>query len=544
MAKYPLFFKPKFSIQQLKSVFIRFLPLIILGLVLTAVLFGLKKQSQSWYFQDETEHLTNGWMIWKFDRKLYTDLWVNHQPIPFLVGGILTKFLPYNTLFVLVERVRVAMFVLMSLWLILATWRFRWSGLMAAALVAVTSFWFFGWHVLGEALAAPAITISLGLLIERIFSKKPANNLDVALFSLISAFLAFSLSPLWPYILISSLIYICLLNLNQRLMMTTICLLCVALVFVFVSPIDWYQHTVADIATYIDHVHGAKSQAQTITSWTYPFQGIFHPNNALSIFFNWQLLLLAGAITAGLWSKKIKLVEWLKWLGLLILVLSLNNRTYDFPSMFYTGFHLYPFTAAWGMLIASFLVWIYQKTKSHIFSIFSFVVAAILISHVGQWTLTPQDKMNQHFINYGDFQATADLLKVIKSPNDTLLTGPDGAGYINLMSQIPIAGNELFHMPWAWTFAHVRDSFYHLLCTNLPTYVLFEPDSENGFHEALKPYLDKNYTRLKRSDGRETKIMVLNSKLETVSEEQKKGMLDLFFMTPEQLIERKNDAKI
>ncbi|MCL4208311.1 hypothetical protein KJZ63_01595 [Patescibacteria group bacterium] len=540
----------KFSLRQIISYF---LPLAVLAVILAVTFYGLKKHSQSWYFQDETDHLTNGWMMWKYNKGLYTDLSVNHQPLPFLLGALITKLIPYNTLFLLVERIRVALFILMASWLFVLTWRFRWRGLFVSAILASTSYLFFGWYLLGETLAAPALALSLGLLIEKIFKQKSDDHLglkkklswvDPALFALASAWITMSLSPLWPYVFISGLAYAWYSDKEQKISLASTYIILLSFVFIIVSPIGWYKESIRNVMKYVVDIHGAKTWQDSFTAYTYPFQAFLHAETSLGKFFIWQNVLIVLGVIFALKSNKSKLSDWSKWLLLFILVLSLNNRVFVFPTMFYTGFHLYPFIAAWGMLIAQFLLWSWSKSKKTWLMLIYFIIPVILIGQISPWILEKKNKLEEHFIGYGDFQSTADIIKVLKEPTDTLLTGPDGAGYINIIADVPIAGKELFHLPWAWRSPEIRANYQTMLMNNPPTYVLFDPDSENGFHEAIKPKLDREYTRLKRLDGRETKIMVRTEKLQNLTEEQKQKMIDLYFMTPQQLIDTKDAEKI
>lgn len=532
-----------------------FLPLLCLVVVLGAVYYGLKQHSQSWYFQDETEHLTHGWMMWRFGKTVYTDLSVNHQPLPFFVGALLTKFVPYNTLFLLVERIRVSMLLLLSAWLVIITWRFRWRGLFVSSIIALTSYWFFGWYLLGETLAVPALALSLGLLLDKIFhlenkthlpaTKNKLEWLDPALFALSSAWITLSLSPLWPYVLISGLTYAWLSSNKNRILMASIFIILFSSVFFIISPFDWYRESITNVTKYVVDINGPKTADETyLTAFTYPLQSFFHLDTSLGQFFFWQNVLLIIAAIIALKSKKTKLQDWIKWLVIVALVLSLNNRVFLFPTMFYSGFHLYPLITAWSVLAIQFGNWAFKKAEKKWLLVCYITIALIIFGQILPWVFEKQDKVSEHFINYGDFQSAASLIQVIKSPTDTLLTGPDGHGYINIIADVPISGKELFHLPWAWRSPEIRQEFQKMLVNNPPTYVLFDQDKENGFHEAIKPLLDKDYTYLKRSDGRESKIMVRNDKLLTITAEQKKMMNDLYFMTPEQLIETKDHAKI
>lgn len=121
---------------------------ILLGVFAVAILWGLRKNTQSFYFQDETDHVAMGWMMHTFDKTLYADLSTNHQPIPVYFGAFLMDVIPYVTLFELIERLRLGMFLFFLLIGVGLVARFREQGLFAFVLTFSVGYYFFAWHVL------------------------------------------------------------------------------------------------------------------------------------------------------------------------------------------------------------------------------------------------------------------------------------------------------------------------------------------------------------------------------------------------------------
>jgi hypothetical protein len=115
-----------------------------LFLVFFAILFiGVRNQSMSWYFQDETEHVAVGWMLIHFHRQMYTDLSSLHQPLPIFVGGILSRIIPFTTFFECIDRLRISMWLFALVTSFVMTLRFRWKGLLAVFLTYSLGQYFF-----------------------------------------------------------------------------------------------------------------------------------------------------------------------------------------------------------------------------------------------------------------------------------------------------------------------------------------------------------------------------------------------------------------
>jgi len=138
--------------------------------------------------------------------------------------------------------------------------------------------------------------------------------------------------------------------------------------------------------------------------------------------------------------------------------------------------------------------------------------------------LSKTDKLSQYFIQYSTYESYGNAIKAIKPQNATLLSGPDGAGYMNIMGDIPFPGRQLFHLPWAYRSPMLRDAFTKMLSTNPPTFVYFPPIENNGFYEELQPVIATDYAALKRTDGSVTQLFIRKDVARNVTEEQWKNI--------------------
>ena len=93
-----------------QSFFRKIFPILLFLIFSILQFYFLRDKTQSWYFQDETEHITLGWMMLKFGKHLYRDLSTNHQPLPILLGYIINLVFPSEILFGFIERIRLVIF--------------------------------------------------------------------------------------------------------------------------------------------------------------------------------------------------------------------------------------------------------------------------------------------------------------------------------------------------------------------------------------------------------------------------------------------------
>ncbi len=255
----------------------KFLSLILLFFFFGILFIGVKNQSQSWYFQDETEHVTLGWMMTEYGRHLYIDLSTNHQPLPILVGS-LSKYISYNTLFVFIDNLRVLMWFFALVTSLIIVFRFQWRGLLSVMLTYSLSHYFFGWHVLAESLVIPSV---IWILLS-IFDKKELL-LDKFIFGVSSFWITFSLLPLWPFVLISNLYYFW--SKKNTIKFVLIGFLVPTLIlFMFINPFNWWQETIVNNVMFYLPYEATQDIRHYFRLLFYPFLYLFQFENQIARF--------------------------------------------------------------------------------------------------------------------------------------------------------------------------------------------------------------------------------------------------------------------
>jgi hypothetical protein len=490
--------------------------LLIFLTILSAVLFwGVRRQTQSFNFQDETDHVAMGWMMNTFDKKLYRDLSTNHQPIPVFAGSLLMQLIPYQTLFELIERLRLAMFgffFLVSAGLVV---RFREKGLVASILTFSLGFYFFAWHILAESLAVPAVLFLMLFVIEKLFSheqhSKTTSLLDYVLAAFSLVWLGFNLLPLWPFCLVVAIYLYFQATKQERIYAVITGLLLVCTVFIFVTPADWYRETVNNNLKYFIAYQDPLTLSQWLQIVFYPFLPLFKPFDRISQMFLVPLLVLSCAVAQKYFKvKKINRSTFLKSAFLYVLLILVNPRVYEFPVAFYQGFHLFTYVASFFAIFASiFFTTVQFKNKIWQHAAVLVVIPLFLLNST--WAFEDKDKLNEYYVQYGTYESYAQLVKLFGVDGDTFFSAPDGYGYLNIVSGLPIAGRQLFHLQWAYRSPQLRAEFHELFEKNPPAFVYLMED-ESGYHTDLVPILEEGYTRVLHNEKR-TPLYFANDKV-------------------------------
>jgi hypothetical protein len=209
-----------------------------------------------------------------------------------------------------------------------------------------------------------------------------------------------------------------------------------------------------------------------------------------------------------------------------LLLIALNPRVYTFPVAFFTGFHLFPYVAGYFGVFASILfLHAKQGDIRKRLVLLSLLLPLFLLNT--EWVFTKKDKLNEYYIQYGSHESYAQLVKVLKSDGDTFFSGPNGHGYLNIISELPIAGRQLFHLQWAYRSPQLRSEFHQLLATNPPEFIYMTEDT-SGYHTDLAPVLEKEYREILQDDNR-IFLYIRSDKAKSLSQSQLQYMRERDF---------------
>ncbi len=516
-----------------------YLPLLlILGIFWLVVLIGIRQHSQAWYFQDETEHVTLGWMLTDYGRQLYTTLSTNHQPLPILVGAVLVKIIPYGTFFEFIDRLRMSLWLFGALASIAIVIRFKVKGLLAVLLTYSLGHYYFAWYVLAESLVIPAVLWQLLNLEERLFNKHIGYDFDGFCFGLTSFWLVFNLVPLWPFVLLANGIYWWLSRWSAWKLLIIGFLVPTLSLFLVIKPWDWWQETVINNVIYFIPSEAPHDAGHYLRLVFYPVLHLPYLSSVVARFFSSLVLLflISVVVFRSRFSWAIKNHRLLISLGLFYaLSLLLNPRVSQLNVSFFSGFHVFPYVAGLSVVASSLSLRLFQhfwhrpQTRPVAYLV-TVGLALLLLSNLS-WVGEKKDKLTDYYIQYDTFSAYGTALKAIAQPGDTLMTGPDGAGYMNQMANLPLAGRQNFHLDWAYRVPYLRTAWLDMIEHQPPTFVYFNLSQDN-YSQTLGPLLARDYVTLQRADGSPTQLRMRRSAVNQVSEHQWQQFEDQQFLRP------------
>lgn len=522
------------TVFALQPVLLRFLPLLATFAFFAVLLLGVRVHSHSIYFQDENEHVAIGWAMTEFQKVLYRDLSTNHQPIPILLGAISAHLTPYQTFFQFIDRLRLSMWAFALLASLLIVSRFHWRGFWAVASTYSVGFFYFAWYLLAEPVAVPAVLWILLLLWEKRWSRWDALSLGSAAF-----WITFTLVPLWPFVLISGLWGVWRERHNKKNISAIFLggLLPTGALFCIVPFFSWWQETVINNVRYFIPYEGQHGSWHYLTLLTYPLWHLGSLGSPTSRFIVASTLLggLAGLSLCRSFSVR---KHWLTCVVFGILLFSLNLRTSDVNVVFYWGFHLFPYIAGLGVVLSLSGQQLYRQAnqvkKSQVLACLVIIGGGVILAQNLMWVSEKKDRLTEYFIQYDRFQAYATALKTLSSPGDTLMTGPDGAGYLNMLAGLPFAGKQNFHLEWAWRVPELRQSWLTMIEQEPPTFLYYHLNTDS-YSQVLRPLVETEYVPLYRKDGSETGLRMHKKALAKIQEDQWQRFEEQAFQRPSAL---------
>ena len=151
-------------------------------------------------FADEEENFLPGKYIFN-GKKLYSDIFVQHQPTAYIISGFIQKIVNPKTISALVKVHRFSIILWSALWGIALTLRFGLPLFIAVLILELAKISLLGNLFLAESLVVyPLIYIGAYTILI-----KKDKFIELFFVGLLIAFVFYSLSPLWPLIIFISL---------------------------------------------------------------------------------------------------------------------------------------------------------------------------------------------------------------------------------------------------------------------------------------------------------------------------------------------------
>ena len=474
-----------------------------LFLSLAVVLFFVfqlsNQRSLSFHFVDEEEHIVTASFM-NQGYRVYQDLSVNHQPLVYLGSSWLQKIIKPQSIFLLIKWHRLAVFGYAALWSVLLVWRFGLVGLLFAGVFEWLKFYSFGNLWLMESLAVyPAVYLFASFLEAGLSNKWPKKRESI--FLGFSSFLVmFNLVPLWPWL---GLIWLVYLIKNRKMFLRQLVglLIPTAILFILVSPIDWFRETINYNVIY---AMPQLSTVKTVDDWLkiifFPLVSFLTRNSFQAGVIRW---LFSGFLISWLVVKKRKI----GWLILIYFLLVLSNLRVSSPgAVFYDGFHLLPWT---GLLLISFLICLKQVKNRAVLAVFAVLGIGLFLNRNMPY-FWQTDSVNEYHINYSRFDDLNFAVKILTEPGDRLaiLTG-ESLIYWN--TGVKPATRQVVYYAWEHDVPRLKEEYKKAFYDDDPPEFIFGGQEAGLSNDKYIPLL---------RNGQPTELFIRKDKAEDVNQKQ------------------------
>ncbi len=504
---------------------------LLINSVLLLVLFGLSfwltsKYSQSYHFVDEDEHFVIGNYI-NQGYRIYTDLSANHQPLIYLYGALVQKIAHPQTLFSLFKSARMSVLmwsVIGAIWLVS---QFGFIMLPFILFYETTKVFLFGNLFLSESFVIYPLIYVLAECFKLTFSHYRPKKWQVIIYGLANFLIVFNLLPLIPVLVFINLWYFRKINYKKVFILSLI--IPTLLLFLLIKPLDYFRETIYYNWKYtIPFLSPAKTQYLRLL--IFPFVSFFVAKN--SIINQWIILfslVFIGSLFILVFNKKYRLLGGV--LIFYILIALVNNRNTVPGEMFYNGFHLLPWYAAFivfNLLIIKLLV--SKKLKFKFTPIFILLIGStylMLSMHMPYFE--PVDPLKEHNTNFLPYYLIELGIKTIVKEGDRLMVLPDET-LVYWNSGVKPATRQIIYHSWEYQVPLLRDDMNRVLTTNPPEFIYanFDRIANSNYRQIIDPILKTQYWQV-NVNGVAQNLHIKRTKIKSISESEWQEWLKLSF---------------
>lgn len=485
--------------------------------------------SQSERFSDEVAHWVGGHYVLE-GKELYKDLQFNHQPLNYYFSSAVEFIAQPSNLYLYVSRQRMAVFAYGILWNVLLIVLFGPFMLLFSFLFEIGKYWFSGYKLLAETLAAYPMVLITTVFIESFFFKKIQLKLKLILLSVSTFIAGFSLLPLWAVILPMNL---CIL-LSQKKKMKTFLYqlipfaLLTGILFLFVNPYNLLKETYLYNTQYFLPVT-EQFRPSFGEMLLFPFLVFTTPFSIAKTII--ALLMILFLITGYISWKEKKSIKWIILFGLFILTNLLRVNESSFNS-----FHLLQW---FGVLLISvitlcryFYESIQEQTVSLVKGMCIVLVLLFIYSVVSQPSLwKKKDLANENYVNYSYSETYGRIVGILKEPGDNLIVVPNDP-LIYWVANIDTGTRLLEFFPWLYPIPEYRNEIIDTFEENPPTYVVdTDINLSKDLEQIIYGYIQRDYIRLNYL-GKPSRLYILKEKLPKIPDEKWNQLQEFSFTRP------------
>ena len=421
-------------------------------------------------FVDEDDNFITGkWML--EGKKLYDDIYFQHQPVASFVSSGIQKVAQPNTLFLLVKRHREFIFALSFVSWALLSIRFGFVAFLSGVIFELIKFSLLGHLFLAESLVVFPVAY-LSLVVFTLYSKGRVWKLDYWLIPICLAVTQLTLLPLLPFTLF--VFGTCLKRLeNKKLFLISSGFVLLVVLFLLklkTSLFGYVQGTY--ISNILDYIPAELSKSSFLQKLFFiflkPFEALAYPSNSFTAVL---FVISAAYLLLALLNIKRKT----KFILLTFFLPALLNLRPQPINTGYSGFHLLPWLV---VFIISTVILIYslkRKSFKNLGIILTIVIFVFTAHHAYREYRHKPVPFDRWYVNYSVAFDYGQTLKELAGPNDTLFTVPDGS-LIYWKSEIKPASSFFYIYEFMYKSDKILQQIRDDIERDFPTYIYYEGD--------------------------------------------------------------------
>lgn len=375
--------------------------IIALLLLFALTIPGYRSHIFSLDFVDEEDNIVIGSYL-ENGKKLYRDIYSQHQPAQFVLANVLQKVTSPDNILMTVKRHREFMILWGIFWITLLTFRFGFPLYITSLVFELTKMILLGNMFLAESFVVyPLIYLCSHLFLSKF---KYTNLEEIFVLSLIW-FLALSLTPLWP-LLFAITLYLFVVNklkTNFLLRFFTLGMLSLTLFYPKVDFLDYYNDVFwINTKFYIPLTTGISITFSILHAFFSPFFVLLTSGDSLLL----PVLKILSLLFLYNIVQLIRNKQILRALALYFLLFLSGLRYIDPGNTLYGGFHMLPW---YGTLLFGALVSLSLPRFARLIVLTVVLFASVFVARILLWD--QRDPGTDYFVHYSP---SADLSQVVK----------------------------------------------------------------------------------------------------------------------------------
>lgn len=475
---------------------------------------GYENKIYSVNFVDKEDNMTIGKYL-ASGQKLYSDIFTNHQPVPYIMSAFLQKITHPTSIAQLVKRHREFVLLWSFLWSAFFIYRFGAYMMVFIVPFEMTKLFMFGNLFLAEVFVVYPSVYLLALICSQ---SKKFSRIEYLFLGAVLSFIFFSLSPLVPFVAGYLLIWAWKIRPNRYEVLFLIAGI-ISIFLVMVSMADmgnYYRDSIFTNTNYYIPTGGKAVGEISLSGFVTPLIYLLSPptdSDHINLIKIDSIILLLNLFLLFLARKRILVVL------IFILIGLANLRTYEIatPQLF----HLLPWYSlllfgAGYTTIRLISIWKNIGIKL----LFGIFIAVILFSNflpTKDFFLKESNRESDAYIHFSIPFDYGEAVRIMKGKNDTMFAVYN-ASLAYWQAGISPATPFVFYYPWMQDVPFIGTKVEEKFENSPPEFIIYQ-----YFNKVrLDSYL-KNYKRISK-DSRPTDLYILDKKYYALTDQQYKDL--------------------